>query len=90
MSAWSSWGEADPYYWVVICKNHKFHEHQNIYSGHKIPLAETDAFAPPPQLDASLTVRCDECGEEHSYDAADLVRFRMPLTADFRPHPLFL
>jgi len=58
-------------------------------SGHKIPLGETDAVAPPPQIDYSLTVRCDDCGEEHQYDAADLVRLQMEITADFRPHPLF-
>jgi hypothetical protein len=70
VTAWDSWGEADPYCWIVICKNRKFHSHQNIYSGHKIPLGETDEFTPPPQVD-TLMVRCDECGTEHSYAAAD-------------------
>ena len=45
MTTWNSWGEDEPYCWVVICKNEKFHRHQNLYSGHKIPLGETDAFA---------------------------------------------
>jgi hypothetical protein len=89
VSAWSSWAETDPYCWVVICKNRKFHSHQNIYSGHKIPLGETDEFTPPPNLD-TFTVPCDECRAEHSYDGADLMRFQMPLAADFKPHPLFL
>ncbi len=89
MSAWSAWGETEPYCWVVICKNQKFHNQQNIYSGHKIPLGETDEFMPPPKVD-TFKVRCDECGAEHSYAAADLVRFQMALAADFKPHPLFL
>jgi hypothetical protein len=90
VSAWSAWGEAAPYCWVVVCKNHKFHNRQNIYSGHKIPLGETDEFAPPPKLDFGFTVRCDECEAEHSYQAADLMRFQMQLAADFKPHPLFV
>ena len=81
-------GELEPYYWVVICKNRKFHEQQNIYSGHKIALCETDEFTPPPQME-SFTVRCDECGERQSYDASDLVRFQMPLVPNFKPHRLF-
>ena len=82
-------GEQEPYYWVVICKNRKFHDQQNIYSGHKIALCETDEFTPPPQVQ-SFTVRCDECGAEQSYEAADLVRFQMPPHADCKPHPLFV
>jgi hypothetical protein len=81
-------GELEAYYWVVICKNRKFHEQQNIYSGHKIALCETDEFTPPPQIEP-FTVRCDECGESQSYDASDLVRFQMPLVPNFKPHPLF-
>jgi hypothetical protein len=81
-------GEPEPYFWVVICKNRKFHEQQNIYSGHKIALCETDEFTPPPQMEP-FTVRCDECGENQSYDASDLVRFQMPLVPNFKPHALF-
>jgi hypothetical protein len=89
MSTWSSWGENEPYWWVVICKNQKFHRHQNMFSGHKIPLGETDAFAPPPEIDFNLTIRCDECGEEYTYDPADLLRFQMGQQPNFKPHPLF-
>jgi len=81
-------GELEAYYWVVICKNRKFHEQQNIYSGHKIALCETDEFTPPPQMEL-FTVRCDECGENQSYGPSDLVRFQMPLVPNFKPHPLF-
>jgi hypothetical protein len=90
MATWGAWGEPGQYLWAVICKNRKFHNHQSLFSGHKIPLGETDAFAPPPELDFRLTVRCDECGTENLYDPADLVRFQMQTTADFKPHPLFL
>jgi hypothetical protein len=90
MAAWSPWSEEEPYLWVVVCKNHKFHEHQNLFSGHKIPLGETDAFEPPPVIEFRLTVQCDECGEENLNDPADVVRFQMPVAPGFKPHPLFL
>jgi hypothetical protein len=90
MASWSTWGEQEQYCWVVICKNNKFHKQQNLFSGHKIPLGETDAFSPPPSLDTQLSVRCDECGEESSYVAGELVRFQMELASDFKPHPLFV
>lgn len=89
MSAWSTWGEVEPYCWVVVCKNRKFHNQQNIYSGHKIPLSETDEFASPPDV-GFFTVRCDECGSEQSYRPEDLMRFKMTLPPDFKTHPLFL
>ena len=81
--------EQEPYYGVVICKNRKFHDQQNINSGHKIALCETDEFTPPPQVQR-FSVRCDECGAEQSYEADDLVRFQMPMVPDFRPHLLFV
>jgi hypothetical protein len=76
-------GELESYYWVVICKNRKFHEQQNIYSGHKIALCEKDEFTPPPQMEP-FTVRCDEFGENQAYDAFDLVRFQMPTCSEFQ------
>jgi hypothetical protein len=84
----SKQGDQEPYCWVVICKNRKFHDQQNIYSGHKIALCETDEFMPPPQIQ-QFTVRCDECGAEHLYLASDLVRLQIPLATYFKPHPLF-
>jgi len=89
MATWNAWGEDDPYCWAVICKNHKFHRQQNLFSGHKIPLGVTDAFSPPPTIDFQMTVRCDECGEENTYDPADLVRMQTTFGPDFKPHPLF-
>jgi hypothetical protein len=52
-------------------------------------LGETDEFAPPPTLDFRITVKCDECGEEYEYDPGEVVRLRMELPSDFKPHPLF-
>jgi hypothetical protein len=89
MATWSTWNGNEQYVWVVICKNHKYHDKQNMFSGHKIPLGETDQYAPPPEIDFRMTVRCDECGEEHQYDPADMVRFQMEIPSDFKPHPLF-
>jgi hypothetical protein len=77
------------YCWVVICKNVKSHRHANLMYGHKIPLGETDAFASPPEVTGSFTVRCDDCGKEYSYGSDDVLRFEMALPAEFAPHPLF-
>jgi len=79
----------DPYAWVVTCKNKKFHNRNNIFFGHKIPLGETDAFSPPPALEGAFSVRCDECGQEYSYNAKDLARIELALPAGFTPHPFF-
>ncbi len=83
-------GNDGRYVWVVVCKNHRFHVHQNLFFGHKIPLAETDAFLPPPNLEGHLYVRCDECGKEYSYQPKDLLRTELELPDWFTPHPLFL
>lgn len=78
-----------PYAWVVVCKNKKFHSRDNTFFGYKIPLAETDAFSPPPALQQNFSVRCDKCGQDYSYDAKDVVRLEFDLPSGFTPHPLF-
>jgi hypothetical protein len=88
MGAWSSWDNPS-YCWVVICKNVKSHRQVNLMYGHKIPLGETDAFAPLPEVTGTFTVRCDECGKEYSYGPEDVLRFEMGLPAEFSAHPLF-
>jgi hypothetical protein len=50
MGAWNSW-ENPSYSWVVICKNKKAHWGT---SGHKIPLAQTDAFESLPVSQAFM------------------------------------
>jgi len=88
MVTWDHW-EQSAYAWVVICRNAKVHLHVNVNAGHKIPLAETDAFAPPPALSGPFTVLCDECGKEYSYEPDELLRLELELPASFKPHPLF-
>jgi hypothetical protein len=78
------------YVWVVLCKNHKFHKHQNLFFDHKIPLGETDAIQPPPALNGGLKVRCDDCGQEYTYQPKDLLRSELELPESFAPQQLFL
>ncbi len=77
------------YFWVVLCRNHRFHKRQNLFFGHKIPLGETDAILPPPVLKGRINVRCDDCGREYSYKSKDLLRIELELPDSFTPHPLF-
>jgi hypothetical protein len=77
------------YCWVVLCKNNWFHSRQNLFSKHKIPLAETDVYAPPPALKNSFMVKCDECHKEYLYKSSEVLRHDQELPASFVPHPLF-
>ena len=77
------------YFWIVLCKNHEFHRHQNIFFGHRIPLGETDTITPPPEVNGGLKVRCDDCGQEFRYEARDLLRIELEYPEAFVPHPLF-
>jgi hypothetical protein len=81
--------EDSHYYWVVVCKNHWFHLRQNLFYGHKIPLAEADAYSPPPPLKGSFAVRCDDCHKEYRYKPSDLLRHEQEPPESFIPHPLF-
>jgi hypothetical protein len=77
------------YCWVVICKNNWFHKRVNLFFRHKIPLGETDVYAPPPDLKGNFTVRCDECHKEYLYKPSDVLRHDQVLPASFSRHPLF-
>jgi hypothetical protein len=66
VSSWSPWEDAS-YCWVVICKNKRFHRHAGADIGYKIPLAETDAVSPKPDISAPFPARCPDCIEEYSY-----------------------
>ena len=88
MNSWSTW-DSSGYCWIVICKNKKFHRHDNTMFGHRIPLGETDAYAPRPLVGAGFRARCDECGEEYEYGADDILRVEQSLPEAFTPHPLF-
>ncbi len=77
------------YFWVVLCKNHRFHKRQNLYFGHSIPLGETDAVMSPPPLHQNLTVRCDDCGQEYTYGPREILRAELEPPQGFQPHPMF-
>ena len=88
MTSWSPWDNPS-YCWVVICKNKRFHRHANTMFGHKIPLAETDAVSAPPAVSGPFVVQGDECGEEYTYRAEEVLRVELGLSESFVPHPLF-
>jgi len=87
MGAWNPW-ENPSYCWVVICKNAKAHRQTNLMFGHKIPLAETDAFESMP-VSGPFYVACDECGEEHCYEPEEVLRVEQQLPENFATHPRF-
>jgi len=77
------------YFWVVVCKNHRFHHKGNTGYEHRVLLGETDAFAPLPMLPEKITVRCDVCGEEYSYKIKEVMRYEVQIPDAFVPRPLF-
>ena len=83
-----AWLEGREYFWVVFCKNRGFHNKYNLFSSHAIPLAETDEVSPHP-LVRTFAVRCDDCGEQHTYTSKDVLRAEMEPPESFTPHPLF-
>jgi hypothetical protein len=84
----SDW-EDKQYFWVVICKNHHFHEHQSIWAGHKIFLGETDSYSSLPVTAPQIKVQCDSCGEEYEYSQKEILRFESDPVTTFVKHPLF-
>jgi len=82
------WGD-NGYCWVVLCKNNRFHRRENLFHKHRIPLAETDAYAPPPALTHDFTVRCDDCNKEFVYKPSEVLRSDQEFPLSFAPHPLF-
>jgi hypothetical protein len=56
--------------------------------GHRIPLAETDEFEPLP-VSGPFIVQCDACGDEHTYEPAEVLRISMELPESFKTHPRF-
>jgi len=83
-----AWIRGTEYFWVVLCKNRGAHNKYNLYSRHAIPLAETDGISPSPKVD-DFTVRCDDCGQEYTYGAKDILRAELDPPEFFTPHPLF-
>jgi hypothetical protein len=80
--------EDSQYCWVVFCKNRWFHLRRNLFYGHRITLAETDAVSPPPPLQGRFTVRCDACGKQYHYKPSDVLRYEQNVPESFARHPL--
>ena len=78
-----------PYFWVVTCKNHRFHQKDNFNYRHHILLGETDFYASLPRLPDQVKVRCDSCGKEYSYTRNEMLRAEVDIPDSFTPHPLF-
>ena len=77
------------YFWVVLCKNHRFHHKGNLSYEHQIVLGETDAYSALPMLTQRISVRCDSCGEEYAYNPNEILRNLMEVPEGFIAHPLF-
>ena len=83
------WENVDAeYFWVVLCKNEKFHRRLNPAHSHRIPLGQTDTISGKP-VNTPFRVRCDSCGSEYLYMPSDVMRWEMEARQSFKPHPLF-
>jgi hypothetical protein len=83
-----AWIQGTEYFWVVLCKNRGVHNKYNLFSRHAIPLAETDEISPARKV-GDFTVRCDDCGQEYTYNAEEVLRAELDPPESFTPHPLF-
>ena len=81
--------ENSNYCWVVICKNYFRHMRQNLFHGHRIILAVTDAVSVRPAIDQRFLVRCNESGKEYAYKPSEVLRYEQEPPEAFTPHPLF-
>jgi len=77
------------YFWVVVCKNRRFHHKENTGYEHKILLGEADAYSSLPMLPDNIEVQCDACGEDYSYEQKEIMRDEVQIPETFVPHPLF-
>jgi hypothetical protein len=77
------------YFWIVMCKNHRYHFRQNRVAGHPVLLGQTDPFSAPPRLEFDFMAKCDDCGKEYAYSPADLLRFETESPESFVAHSLF-
>lgn len=84
----SDWDDKQ-HFWVVVCKNRKFHERQSFWAGYKIFLAETDAYSPLPALPPKINIHCDSCHKVFEYSPKEVLRFEADQVAAFDEHPLF-
>jgi hypothetical protein len=78
-----------PYFWVVTCKNQRFHHKENVNYRHHILLGENDSYTSLPRLPVQIEVRCESCGKEFSYAREEVLRAEVDTPEAFIPHPLF-
>ena len=78
------------YYWIVTCKNRRFHKRENVNYEHHIPLGETDCYSSLPKLPDQITVRCNSCGKVFRYLRQEVLRAEVrEAPVGFQPHQLF-
>ena len=81
------WANPD-YFWIVLCKNERFHHESNHNYAHRIPLGQTDSVSPKP-VSQPFKARCNSCGKEYVYEPSDVLRSEMEIPQSFESHPLF-
>ena len=81
------WANPD-YFWIVLCKNERFHHKSNHNYAHRIPLGQTDTVSPKP-VSQPFTARCNSCAKEYVYQPSEVLRCEMEIPQSFEPHPLF-
>jgi hypothetical protein len=79
-----------PYAWAVVCKDKRFHRHQNLYFGRKIALGETDAFSSPPPCRDPLPYAV--IGAERSIPTSpkSCLRIELDFPKGLKPHFFFV
>jgi hypothetical protein len=77
------------YFWIVLCKNQRFHHRENTNYEHRILLGGTDAFSALPMLPGKIEVRCHSCGKRYLYKRSEILRGDVQVPELFVPHPLF-
>ena len=81
------WANPD-YFWIVLCKNERFHHQSNHNYAHRIPLGQTDTVSPKP-ISQPFKARCNSCGKEYVYAPSEVLRCEMETPQSFESHPLF-
>jgi len=81
------WANPD-YFWIVLCKNERFHHKSNHNYAHRIPLGQTDTVSPKP-VSQPFKARCNSCGKEYVYEPSEVLRCEMETSQSFESHPLF-
>jgi hypothetical protein len=81
---------AQGYYWVVTCKNTKYHAEESPFHGQRIPVGKADEHSPRPTIPDFVDVTCDDqqCAKTYSYAAREIIRWSGD-APQFVLHPSF-